>query len=479
MADKLIRLDDVRDILDMSIGPEDIEPDTDVRRDALRDDIANADRYAAEHDSRLRYVAGFQPPWLVWDGTRWAPDETGEHIEAAKRTADRLFAEAVSRDERWAKHAASTRRAGRLRAMVTLAESDPRLARRARDFDADPWLLNTPPGTIDLRTGKLRPHDPADGLTMVTGAAYRPDAQAPTWQAFLKRILGTDPELEPFLRRLTGVSAIGALSEHVLAILWGAGANGKTTAANALAFALGDYAHAGTVELLLGRHRPGAATPDVADLRGRRLVTVAETREDGRLAAERVKALTGGDPIIARHLYGQPFTFQPSHTTWLLTNHRPRVDDDGDAIWRRLLLIPFAVTVPEHERDPELGHRLQLEADGILAWIVQGARDYLANGLNPPVAVRAATEEYRQAEDAFAAWLDECTELDREAFTPTARLRESYAEWARRNGSEELTSNAFSERLGRRAGNTLTQHRGAKGARGWKGIRLTAEGTSG
>ena len=156
---------------------------------------------------------------------------------------------------------------------------------------------------------ELRPHDPADGLTMLTGAAYRPDAKAPTWRAFLERILA-DPDLEPFLRRLVGVSAIGTAREHLLAILWGGGANGKTTAANALGFALGDYAHAGTVELLLGRHRPGAATPDVADLRGRRLVTVAETREDGRLAAERVKALTGGDPITARHLYGQPFTFR-------------------------------------------------------------------------------------------------------------------------------------------------------------------------
>jgi putative DNA primase/helicase len=451
---------------------------SDVLRDELRDDIANAERYAAEHADRLRYVAGFVPPWRVWDGTRWAADETGEHMEAAKRTADRLFTEAVARDKKWAKHASETRRAGRLRAMVNLAASDPRLARRARDFVADPWLLNTPSGTLDLRTMELRPHDPADGLTMLTGAAYRPDAQAAAWLASLERIL-PGPELRRFLRRLVGVSAIGYAREHLLAILWGAGANGKTTVANALGFALGDYAHAGTVELLLGRHRPGAATPDVADLRGRRLVTVAETREDGRLAAERVKALTGGDPITARHLYGQPFTFQPSHTTWLLTNHRPRVDDDGDAIWRRLLLVPFTVTIPEHERDPELGHRLELEADGILGWIAQGAAEYLAAGLNPPAVVRAATAEYRQAEDAFAAWRDECTELVPEAFTPTARLRESYAEWARRNGSEELTSNAISERLSRRAGETLNQHRGATGARGWKGIRLVDEGVRG
>jgi len=445
-----------------------------LERDELRDDIANADRFAAEHLGRLRHVAAFSPSWLVWDGRRWARDETGEHVEAAKATADRLVQEAAERGQEWAKHAAASRRAGRLRAMIDLASSDARLARRARDFDADPWLLNTRGGTLDLRTGALRSHAPADGLTMLAGAAYRADAEAPTWQGFLGRILAGDGELEAFLRRLAGLSAIGAVREHVLAILWGAGANGKTTFANALRFALGDYAHAGTVELLLGRHRPGAATPDVADLRGRRLVTVAETREDGRLAAERVKALTGGDPITARHLYAQPFTFEPSHTTWLLTNHRPRVDDDGDAIWRRLLLVPFTVRIPEHEQEPELGARLELEADGILGWIVQGAREYLADGLSPPDSVRVATAEYRSAEDAFGTWLDECCELEIGAFTPTARLRESYGEWARRNGAEELTSNAITERLGRRPLPGIAPHR-RKGARGWKGLRLVLE----
>ena len=297
---------------------------------------------------------------------------------------------------------------------------------------------------------ELRPHDPADGLTMLTGAAYRPDAQAPTWRAFLERILGPTPSSRRSSAGSPGVSAIGAVREHILAILWGAGANGKTTAANALAFALGDYAHAGTVELLLGRHRPGAATPDIADLRGRRLVTVAETREDGKLAAERVKALTGGDPITARHLYGAAV-----HLPAVAHDLAP---DEPPAARRRRRRRNLAQAParpvhrhhPQHERDPELGHRLELEADGILAWIVQGAAEYLADGLNPPPAVRAATDEYRQAEDAFAAWLDECTELDPSAFTPTARLRASYAEWAKRNGSEELTSNAITERLSRR-----------------------------
>ena len=377
--------------------------------------------------------------------------------------------------DKWPKHAAATRRAGRLAAMVKLAASDPRLARRARDFDSDPWLLNTP-------DRHARP----------------PHARAPAAQpgrraddADRRRLPARRAPRQPGARSSSASSATTPSSSRSSAGSPGSPRSAPSASTSSPSsgaperterpppptrstFALGDYAHAGTVELLLGRHRPGAATPDVADLRGRRLVTVAETREDGRLAAERVKALTGGDPITARHLYAQPFTFQPSHTTWLLTNHRPRVDDDGDAIWRRLLLVPFTVTIPEHERDPELGHRLELEADGILAWIVQGAADYLAHGLNPPASVRAATDEYRQTEDAFAAWLDECTELDPEAFTPTARLRASYAEWAKRNGSEELTSNAITERLTRRGSPASTLTRRNR-ARGWKGIRLLQE----
>jgi D5 N terminal like len=324
----------------------------DVRRDELRDDIANADRYAAEHADRLRHVAAFSPPWRVWDGARWAADETGEHIEDAKHTADRLLSEAAAMGDKWPKHAAATRRAGRLRAMVNLAASDPRLARRARDFDSDPWLLNTPTGTLDLRTMELRPHDPADGLTMLTGAAYRPGVQAPTWRAFLDRILGHNTELESFLRRLVGLSAIGAVREHILAILWGAGANGNH-----------------------GSQR--------AHVRARRLRARRHRRAPPRTPQARKRHPRRGRP--------------------------PRP------------------TPRDRRRNPR---------------------------------GRQARRRTRQGAH--------CTELVPQAFTPTSTLRASYAEWAKGNGSEELTSKALTERLSRRPlrGITLTRR---NRARGWKG----------
>jgi len=451
-------------------------PESPLERIDLRDDIANADRFARDNEARPRHVATMGTPWHVWDGRRWARDETNAHLEYAKLTADALWLERKNDpDKDWRKHASSTRSAGRVRGMVGLAESDRRLARRASDFDRDPWLLNVANGTVDLSTGELRPHNPADNITMLAGGAYRPDTTARTWEAFLTRILDGDQELEAFLRRLAGASAIGAVREHILVILHGNGANGKTTFVGALQAALADYAHAAPVSLLVGEHK-GGATPELADLRGRRLVTVAETREDGDLSVERVKALTGGDPINARHLYGQPFTFTPSHTPWLLTNHKPRIGDDGDAIWRRLLLVPFAVTIPKAEQDAGLGDRLALEVDGILTWIIKGAIEYGERGLDPPEQVLVATNEYRDAESTFDAWIEERLHLDRDAWTSSAHLRYSYLDWAKANDAEELKARAISERLAQREG--LRRARGAGGVRGWRGIRVNREKTT-
>lgn len=445
---------------------------------ATRDDLGNADQFCREHDDRFRYVAAFSPAWLVWDGRRWAGDDKGAHMEAAKATVEALLTRAHAQSagderEKLLRHAVASRTAQRLRAIPQLASTDPRVARRPDEFDRDPLALNALNGTVDLATGELRPHEPTDGLTLVSAAAYRPDAEARTWRDFLLRVLDGDSELEAFLRRLAGLSAIGEVREHVLAILWGAGANGKTTLVNALSNALGDYAHAGGVELLLGGHRPGGATPELAELRGRRLVTIAETREDGRLAAERVKALTGGDPIHARFLHANPFAFEPAHTVWLQTNFRPRVSDDGEAMWRRLVLVPFTVTIPLEERDPGLGERLRREADGILAWVVRGAREYLESGLRPPERVLAATAEYRSAESTFMAWLEECCQLAPEGWTATRVLHASYVRWAQVNGADDLSANALAERLSSAGYPGVRTQK--KRARGWRGISLRDE----
>jgi putative DNA primase/helicase len=441
------------------------------------DDIGNAARFVDEHRAALRYVPAWSR-WLRWDDRRWTEDDTLDHLRRAKETVRALGREAADEpDEHRRKellaHAKRSASEPRIRGMLALAAADPRIVVTPAELDGDGWLLNTTSGTVDLRTGELRPHRRDDLLTMLAGAAYDPDAEAPHWQAHLKRVLA-DRELIGFLQRLAGYSAIGAVREHVLPILHGPGANGKTATTVALQRALGEYAHYSTVDLIVSIGRSaGQATPEVADLRGRRLVTVAETPEDGRLAAERVKAITGGEPITARRLHSNPFTFDPSHTIWLCTNYKPRVPDDSGGIWRRLLLIPFSVVIPEDERDPTIGEKLALERTGILRWIIDGACAYLRDGLKPPTAVTAATADYRKGEDNFAAFLDDRTIAEPDASSGAAALLTSYNGWANQNGAPHLSTNALADKLYARG----YERRRTKTGTRWFGLRLREEGT--
>jgi putative DNA primase/helicase len=433
------------------------------------DDIGNARRFVAEHSSEFRYVSTLHPPWQIWDGRRWTGDTRQLHLEAAKATADRMLQDATAAEER--KAAQEARRLQRLRAMLDLAQSDPVIARQANEFDSDPWLLNVGNGTIDLRTGELRTHGRDDLITLLAGADYDPDAPTPVWDQFLDRVL-PDPELRAYVQRILGLAAVGLTFEHVLPVLHGSGANGKSTFVNAVKTAFGEYAHEAPVATLIGSARPGNATPDLADLRGRRLVTVSETREDGRLGVERVKALTGGDEITARYLYRQPFTFKPTHVVVLQTNHRPRIRDDGHAIWRRLKLVPFEATIPEDEQRKELGQELAAERDGILAWIIDGALSYVDHGLAEPDTITKATAEYRREEDLLIGWAEECCDPDPGVWAATSELRESFAAWAKANGAEPISSTAFAARLRARNDLDVTPERHPSGARGWRGLRL-------
>jgi putative DNA primase/helicase len=443
--------------------------DTGTQIEFTLDDIGNARRFVAQHASEFRFVSTLHPQWLIWDGRRWIGDTRQRHLEAAKATADQMLKDATTPEERTA--ARQARRLERLRAMLALAQSDPAIARQANEFDSDPWLLNVGNGTIDLRIGDLRPHDRGDLITLLAGADYDPDAPTPVWNQFLERVL-PNLELHAYTQRLHGLAAVGLTLEHVLPVFHGSGANGKTTFVNAVKTAFGEYAHEAPVATLIGSARPGNATPDLADLRGRRLVTVSETREDGRLGVERVKALTGGDEITARYLYRQPFTFKPTHVVVLQTNHRPRIRDDGHAIWRRLKLVPFEATIPENEQRKELGQELAAERDGILAWIVQGALDYAQHGLAEPEIITHATAAYRREEDLLIEWIEECCELDPGAWTATSELRESFAAWAKANGAEAISSTAFAARLRARSDLDVTPERHPSGARGWRGLRL-------
>jgi putative DNA primase/helicase len=442
--------------------------------DAEPTDLGNAQRFAAVHRDRLRFVPGWRK-WLVWSRGRWRVDETGEARRAAKEIVRRLLLEAVQlpnedarkRALRWALASQSEQR---LRAMLTVAESESELVLAAAELDADPWLLACANGTLDLRTGILGAHDPTQLISLGSEIIFDPAATCPRWLRFLEEVFDGDQELIEFVQRLAGYSLTGNTREHVLAVLHGSGANGKSTLVEILQLLLGGLARTSAFESFV-RTRDKGTRNDLARLQRARMVVASESGEGRHLDEATVKTLTGGDTIAVRFLYGEFFEFRPEFKLFLVTNHRPRVDGDDDAIWRRLRLIPFEVSFQGRE-DRELRATLERELPGILAWAVEGCLAWQENGLGKAGAVEAATKEYRQDEDMLGAFLDEHCEQGLAEEVEAARLRGAYEAFCKELGERPLAASVLGKRLARRG---FRVHRGTGGTRLYRGMKLRGE----
>jgi putative DNA primase/helicase len=434
-------------------------------------DLGNAARLVHRHGRNLRYCWLWRK-WLVWDGKRWVKDDTGEVYRLAKDTVASIYQEAASAPDddtrkALAKHAMRSEAGARIKEMVDLARSDVPVT--PDELDASPDLLNVLNGTIDLRTGELREHRREDLITKIAPTKYRPDAAAPTWEAFLERVLPGE-DVRAFVQRAVGYSATGDTSEQVMFINHGGGANGKTTCQEAIAAALGDYAMRAPTEMLLTK-RSGGIPNDVARLKGARFVSASETEEGRRLAESLVKDLTGQDSITARFMWAEFFDFSPTHKLWLSTNHKPEIRGTDNAIWRRIRLIPWSVTIPPAEQDKKLPTALRGELAGILAWIVRGCLQWRREGLQAPNEVRKATGEYRAEMDVLAGFLAECCELDTDHWEYAKDLYECYKRWCDENGERPEPQRKFGGRLGERG--FQRDRGGSRGAGIWRGVRLT------
>jgi putative DNA primase/helicase len=437
-------------------------------------ELGYARRLVAAYGTRLRYVPAWRR-WLVWDGTRWAHDSTGQAARWMKSIARTQTARAMAiTDERDRAAAIRLTRRGETSAAVagalTLASTEPGIVVTPDGLDADPFLLNCANGTLDLRTGELRPHDPADLLTKITRAAYRPGADGPEFAGFLARV---QPEaaVRAYLCRLIGHSLEGRVAEHIVAIFCGGGANGKTTFAGAMAYALGDYSGPADPELLTARDYAAHPT-GAADLFGLRLAILHETDRGRHLAEATVKRLTGGDRIKARRMREDFWSFDPSHTFVMLTNHRPIVGGTDEGIWRRIKLIPWEVEIPPAEQDPDLGDRLALEADAILTWAVGGHRDWREHGLADPEKVTAATGAYRAESDAVARFVDQRCLTGPHFAVQSAQLFAVWSKWCAEEGEEHGTQTAFSLAL---IGRGFDKSKDGYGRIQWKGIALAGD----
>jgi putative DNA primase/helicase len=434
-------------------------------------DLGNARRLVHRHGRNLRYCWLWRK-WLVWDGKRWVKDDTGEVYRLAKETVSSIYQEAAAapNDEarkELGKHATRSEAGARIKEMVDLARSD--VPVMPDELDASPDLLNTESGTIDLRTAELREHRREDLITKIAPTKYRPDAAAPTWEAFLERVLPGE-DLRAFVQRAVGYSATGDTSEQCVFINYGTGANGKSTFQEAIAAALGDYAMRAPTEMLLARRSDGVPN-DVARLKGARFVSASETEEGRRLAESRIKDLTGQDTITARFMKAEWFDFAPTHKLWLSTNHKPEIRGTDAAIWRRIRLVPWAVTIPPAEQDKKLPIALRHELAGILAWVVRGCLQWRREGLQAPDEVRKATGEYRAEMDVLAGFLVECCELDTGHWEYAKDLYECYKRWCDENGERPEPQRKFGGRLGERG--FQRDRGGSRGAGIWRGVRLT------
>ncbi|MBZ0089300.1 MAG: DUF6362 family protein, partial [Thermoanaerobaculia bacterium] len=316
-------------------------------------------------------------------------------------------------------------------AIERMARADRAHAAPSDRWDRDPWLLNTPGGIVDLRTGRLGDHDRALAMTRIATAT--PAEHCPVWLEFLATITNDDAELRAYLQRVVGYCLTGITTEHALFFLYGTGANGKSVFVNTVSTILGDYATTAPMDMFMaatGERHP----TDMAGLRGARLVAAIETEQGRRWAESKLKALTGGDKITARFMRQDFFEFIPQFKLIVAGNHKPSIRNVDEAMRRRLHLIPFTVTIPPAKRDKTLPERLLAESDGILAWAVEGCLEWQRVGLKPPAAVAAATNEYFEAEDALGRWLDECCERGAAHGEATAALYDAWKSWADGNG---------------------------------------------
>ena len=432
-------------------------PDVELSEDGV------ARLFEAQNAGLLRHVdeAGH---WLRWTGAYWAPAPRGLAFTFARDLVRRVNRGAPDKAK------ITTGRAAFAGGVETFAKRGP-LSIQAADLDRDPWLLATPGGTVDLRTGTLRPADPHDYCTRSTAVAPAgPGTPAPAWHRFLADATGNDAELAAFLQRWAGYCLTGDTREHALLFVYGPGGNGKTVFANTLSGIAGSYATVAPMDTFTAQHGDRHPT-DLAMLRGARLVTASETEEGRAWAESRIKQMTGGEPITARFMRMDFFTFTPAFKLMLIGNHKPVLRNVDEAARRRFRIVPFLTTpaVP----DLQLADRLRAEWPAILRWMIDGCLAWQRHGLGQPDAVKTATDEYFEAQDAFGAWAADRCIFDHQLQERPSRLLADFNEWADVNGERPTNRNRLRGWIERQAG---LRYKRLKGADYVAGIGLRPAG---
>lgn len=448
----------------------DAPPDAPEQRHYALTEMGNAERLVAAHGDDIRYCKAFG--FCVWDGAHWRGDselavrrwaketvramygEAAEMAQAASGADDSEVSKALAAESmellKWARKSETDRMIG---AMLNLIKDTCEVD--ASVFDTRPMLFNARNGTIDLRSGVLRPHDRADYLMQCAPTVYDPDARCPTFVRFVEQIMCKREDLALYLQRALGYCLTGDVSEQVWHLLVGEGENGKGTLIETICAVIGEYA--GMLEpesiTVSGQTRdPNAPSPEMAGLKGKRLVKVTETEEGARIAPARIKRLSGADELRGRHLRRDNFSFMPTFKLWLYTNHRPQARETTHAFWRRVRYIPFDYNLREHPeaKDTELPSKLRAEASGILAWLVRGCLAWQREGLNPPPVVLEATAAYKRDSDLLQMFLDEHVVTTHQGSVSARAVYGRYTGWCDENGERPMSQRRLGEALAER-----------------------------
>lgn len=462
--------------IDAPLPPLDPKPALTVLpgQGAIHDtDLGNARRLVRKYGDVLRFVHQHDR-WLIWQGTHWQPDHDSEIKRLAEETVKDIYAEAASLEsheqrQARAKWAMKSESKSKIDAMISMSEHQRQVAIKNDLLDSDHWLLNCRNGTLDLRTGQLREHNQNDLITRILPVEFNPQAQAPTWDRFLGRIMASNQELIAFIQRAVGYTLTGLTSEQCLFFMFGSGKNGKSTFIETLASLLGDYMKKTPTETIMLK-KGDSIRNDVARLQNARMVVAAETEEGRRLDESLIKDLTGGDTITARYLHKEFFEFKPTHKLWLYGNHKPVIKNTDEGIWRRIALIPFAVTIAPEERDSALPEKLYQELPGILAWAMRGCLEWQRVGLSFPDVVKSATQEYRAEQDLMASWIGDRCVINSAAAARAKELYASYTQWCGDSGEYAITMSRWGASLEDRGFKRERMNYGQR----WTGIGILA-----
>jgi putative DNA primase/helicase len=427
-----------------------------------------------DYGADIRYCLQWKK-WLIWDGRRWnKKNEYGIYF-LAKKTVYEMHEKALKKNSEddtlvFMEHAVRSESTRKLEAMVKNAIWEESLWIEPENLDQDKMIFNCANGSIDLTSGRLLEHERRMLITKISPVEYDVNAECPMWIEFLRSIFRKNKALIKFVQKITGICLTGNTTEQAMFILYGTGANGKSTFLDIILSIMGDYGATTPTETLMQK-KGESSSNDIARLQGTRFVSAMESDIGGKLAEAVVKRLTGNDKIIARFLYGEYFEFKPTFKIFMATNHKPKVTGMDEAIWRRLRLIPFDVCFKKKEQDPDLPEKLMTELPGILAWMVEGCLLWKKEGLRTPSTIIEANNQYRNEMSAIETFLEECCKRDPYAMIQASHLYEAYKKWAENNNEHIISMRSLGMRL---AESGMDKTRLSSGNH-WLGIALKNE----